>query len=153
MNALLNEIGSKLKVGVRLKSFVKNWVFFSHADTDSEWINQNFTWTFEAVLLFTWSERERRGGRRGEGGRKWEGGRRERKNVKHVHRVHSCREGDISSHSSLYTIVPTKIIFYKMGSSYKSKKSRNILLVRVVHYTIPYKETGLGVRLDDRITQ
>ena len=69
--------------------------------------------------------------------------------MKHVHRVHSWREGDISSHSSLYTIVPTN----KMGSSYKSKKSRNILLVHVVHYTIPYKETGLGVRLDDRITQ
>ena len=42
--------------------------------------------------------------------------------MKHVHRVHSWREGDISSHSSLYTIVPTKIIFYKMGSSYKSTK-------------------------------
>ena len=53
----------------------------------------------------------------GEGreGGEGEGGGREEVGISN--RVHSCREGDISSHSSLYTIVPTKILFPKMGSS------------------------------------
>ena len=77
MNALLNEIGSKLKVGVRLKSFVKNWFFSAmQTQTVSESIRTSPGHLRLCYCLPGVREREGEGG---EGGREEVGRRKEGK--------------------------------------------------------------------------
>ena len=79
MNALLNEIGSKLKVGVRLKSFVKNWFFSAmQTQTVSESIRTSPGHLRLCYCLPGVREREGEGGEGREGGSGKEEGGKER---------------------------------------------------------------------------